>query len=171
MIQQAQSLIEALEANDSEENLDVAIDVIKKYGSYRKAMQQVLKIEFKKKDALLFALLGTEDEDIDNELTLRAKTLINGVEHINAIMWEEAQKRGLIFEDLVKDWSFTNITEDTMAILNQVKPYTDHRQLIINIRRYQTSVEAIKAFKNAIIYKDKNIIALESPIKNLRIKQ
>ena len=91
-----------------------------------------------------------------DETEAEAKRLISGVEAMNTILFDEAHKSGAMFEDLVRDYKFENVTDRSMAILNNVKPYCDVKQLVINIRRYQTSKDAISAFKSAIKQANQN---------------
>ena len=102
-----------------------------------------------------------------DETEAEAKRLIAGVEAMNTILFDEAHKRGVMFEDLVKQYKFENVTE-SMAILNNVKPYYDIKQLVINIRLYQTSVDAIQAFKSAIIaHNNNNNLAIAGNVRKM----
>jgi len=171
MLEQAQQLMDALEVNKNDGNFEIAVDVIKKYGSYRKAMQASIKIEFKKKEAMLIALLGTEDNKQDSADTKEAKRLIHAVESMNTILFTECNKRGLIFEDFILECKFENLRPETKAILDSVRPHYNHKMLVKNIRQYQTSNDAVNAFKLALKFshKDENLIT-NSSINRLRIK-
>jgi len=83
---------------------------------------------------------------------IKAKELINIVESINTKIGEDATRMGEDFVKLVENVKLPGLSEDDKAILDNVKPYSDHKQLILNIRSYQTSVDALKAFKRAIEY-------------------
>lgn len=165
---QANNLMDALEVNKNEENMEAALIVISKYGSYYNAMMQASKIEFKKKEALLFALVG--DEELNNEkdeITKRAKVLIKACEDMETILFNESNSRGIKFEDFIKDCEFNNIKEETKAILNQVKPYCDYKRLIINIRCYQTGLEALNAFKGAIKQSETETLAISGDVQKM----
>lgn len=102
-------------------------------------------------------------EPIIDATTAEAKRLINACETMNTILFDQSNKFGINFEDYVNDYEFTNLQESTKALLSAVKPYTDYKRLIINIRRYQTSIDAENAFKNAIMLEAKNgTLAIEN---------
>lgn len=92
----------------------------------------------------------------DDEITKEAKRLISGIEDMNTLLFDEAHKTGEMFEDFVRGYDFKNVTEKSMAILNNVRPYYDIKELVINIRRYQTSVDTLNAFKQAIKQSNQN---------------
>jgi len=98
---------------------------------------------------------------------IKAKELIQMVESINTKIGEDAKQRGEGFEHLVSVVKLPGVSESDMAILNQVKPYTDHKQLIINIRHYATSLEQLKAFKDAVEYSQ----SYSGAIENSRVKK
>ena len=85
-----------------------------------------------------------------DEITLRAKQLIRWCENANSIVFDNSTKSGRTFEDELKGTKFTNLNDSDLAILNAVRPYCDHKQVTSKIRAYQTSEEAINAFKTAI---------------------
>jgi len=93
---------------------------------------------------------------------IKAKELIGLVESINTKIGKEAIQMGQGFEYLVSIVKLPGVSESDMAILNQVKPYSDHKQLIINIRLYTTSVEQLKAFIRAIEYSNSYVGAIEN---------
>lgn len=106
---------------------------------------------------------------IEDETTKEAKRLIDGCLMMNNILFDEAQKTGDTFDNVLKKYDFKNVTDKSMAILNSVKPYCDIRSLVANIRCYQTTVDAINAFKSAInSYNDG--IAIENKNINKMIK-
>ena len=100
-------------------------------------------------------------QQIDNT-EIKAKELINIVESINTKIGNDAQRMGTDFVELVMGVKLPGLSDSDMAILNQVKPYTDHKQLIINIRAYPTSLECLNAFKRAIEYSGSYTGAIES---------
>ena len=105
---------------------------------------------------------------LEDDTTKEAKRLISGVEAMNTILFDEAHKRGIMFEDLVRDYKFENVTERSMTILNNVKPYCDIKQLVINIRRYQTSNDALNAFKSAIKqYSNNDNLAIARDVRKM----
>ncbi len=171
MIQQAQNLLTALEVNPNEDNLEVAIDVITMYGSYRSAMVQASKIEFKKKEMLLYSLLGDSGPNEDNLLELKAEELIKLAIGMNNAVFDNAKVSGRTFEDELKGTIFKGIAEEDIAILSNVKRHMGLKNLVSNINIGWNGSEQLQAFKNAIIHKDKNILALENPLQNLRIKK
>lgn len=81
---------------------------------------------------------------------LKAKELIKLVEGMNHSIYLESEKGMGTFDDLLEAVSFPTVCEDTKAILSKVKPFYDLKQLIKGINTYQTSVEQIKAFKQAL---------------------
>lgn len=106
-------------------------------------------------------------EQLEDTTTAEAKRLIMACEQMNTILFDECNKRGIPFDDYVRDYEFKNIQDSTKALLSQIKPYCDYKRLIINIRRYQTSKDALNAFKTAILQSGKKNSAM---IENNRVK-
>ena len=92
----------------------------------------------------------------DTSLDDKAKRIIAFTESLNTQIGEEAKAKGQDFVKMVKCVKLPPEYDRTMAVMNHVKPYCDAKELIINIRRYQTSIDAIIAFKRAIIYYENN---------------
>jgi predicted restriction endonuclease len=101
-------------------------------------------------EILSYSNVDKELVQIVDETELKAKEMIAKVEIMNTILFDEAKKTGEMFEDYVRKYHFDNVSDESKAILNSVKPYYDLKSLVINIRRYQTSIDAINAFKSAI---------------------
>lgn len=171
MMEQAQNLLTALEIKPNKDNLEVAIDVITMYGSYRSAMVQASKVEFKKKEMLLYSLLGEDKPSEDNLIGLRAEELIRLAISMNNAVFDNAKASGRTFEDELKGTTFKGIAEEDIAILSNVKRHMGLKNLVSNINIGWNGSEQLQAFKNAIIHKDKSILALENPLKKLRIKK
>ena len=127
------------------------------YGNGMKAIIQVAE-QFKPKPL----------EPIIDATTAEAKRLISACETMNTILFKECNNIGIPFEDYVMDYEFNNLQDSTKALLSAVKPYSDYKRLIINIRRYQTSSDALNAFKQAIIQVGKSEYAM---IENSRVKK
>lgn len=106
-------------------------------------------------------------EPIEDAITAEAKRLITACEQMNTILFNECNKIGIPFDDYVRDYEFKNIQDSTKALLSQIKPYCDYKRLIINIRRYQTSKDALNAFKTAILQSGKKDSAM---IENKRVQ-
>jgi len=87
----------------------------------------------------------------DTELTARAKRIIHFVESLNTQVQEEAAEAGKPFEAMVQGLKLPTKYNKTLAVMELVKPYRNAKELLINIRRYQTSIEAITAFKVATV--------------------
>lgn len=102
-----------------------------------------------------------------DETEIKAKHMIRACEAMNTILFDEAQKRGLFFEEYVKDYEFKNISPESKAILNNIKPYCEYKRLIINIRQYQTSKDAIQAFKSAIKQSERGSVGINHKIKKM----
>jgi len=100
----------------------------------------------------------------------KAKELIALVHSINNQVFEDAKNCGAPFVDLLKIVKFPNVNEDDIAILNQVKPYTDYKQLVAKISCYRTSLEQLTAFKNAIEYSNSYSGAIENATVKKMIK-
>ena len=99
-------------------------------------------------------------EPIIDATTAEAKRLISACETMNTILFKECNNIGVPFEDYVMDYEFNNLQDSTKGLLSAVKPYSDYKRLIVNIRRYQTSSDALNAFKQAIIQVGKNEYAM-----------
>ena len=85
---------------------------------------------------------------------VKAKELIEFVHSMNHTIFENAKMSGRTFEDELKGTKFLGLRDKDKAILNQVKPYCEYKQLISNISCYGTSLEQLKAFKSAVEYSE-----------------
>lgn len=103
----------------------------------------------------LSAIKKVVSAEID-DTEIRANELITLVYSMNATVFENAKASGRTFEDELRGTIFRNI-EDDIAILNNVKPYCEYKQLVNNISCYQTSKEQLKAFKDAIKQKGESL--------------
>jgi len=98
---------------------------------------------------------------------VKAKELIEMCHGINKKVFDDAKMSGRTFDDQMAGTVFKGISDSDMAILNQVKPYTDHKQLFGNINLYATSLEQLRAFKNAVEYSQ----SYSGAIENSRVKK
>ncbi len=98
---------------------------------------------------------------IDN-VEQEAKELIELCEGLNTQIGNDAKRMGEDFKKLVYSAKFPTLDTDKIAILNSVKPYRDFKELILNIRHYQTSNDALNAFMSAIKFVDNSLTAIES---------
>jgi hypothetical protein len=113
------------------------------------------------KPAEILSLSKAEVLDaIIDATTAEAKRLISACETMNTILFKECNNIGVPFEDYVMDYEFNNLQDSTKGLLSAVKPYSDYKRLIVNIRRYQTSSDALNAFKQAIIQVGKSEYAM-----------
>ena len=87
-----------------------------------------------------------------DDVAERAKFLISKVEAINSQISKDAERMGEDFVGLCRKATVSAMTPETKNILDSVKPYRDHKELIINIHHYQTSKIAQEAFEYAIRY-------------------
>ena len=106
-----------------------------------------------------------------NHAKSKAEKLISGVETMNTVLWSEAKDLKRVFEDYVRMYEFENVCDETKAILNNVAPHYSIAELTINIRKYQTGVDAVNAFERAIEQIDKSDVQIGNPIERLRIKR
>jgi len=90
-----------------------------------------------------------------DRLEVEAKKLISLVHTMNATIFDNATKSGRTFIDELNGTKFKGIDSE-IAILNQVKPYSDYKLLVGNISCYLTSLDQLNAFKKALTPKDKN---------------
>ena len=168
----AKELMTALEVTHTEGNFEIALEVINKYGTYKRALQATIGIEFKKKEALLIALLGDEDTESKDEHTDEAKRLINLVRAINEQVFKDSQKMQTQFSDLIKVIKLdAMIDSDDLAVLNTVKPYKEAKQLITDINAYQDGNIQLQAFIDALKYTPSDAIQIANTIQGLRIKR
>ena len=91
-----------------------------------------------------------------------AKELIELCEGLNTQIRKDAERMGEDFKKLVYSAKFPKLDTDKIAILNSVKPYRDFKELIINIRHFQTANDALNAFMSAIKFVDNSLTAIES---------
>lgn len=107
-----------------------------------------------------------------NHTKSKAEKLISGVETMNTVLWNEAKDLKRVFEDYVRMYEFENVCDETKAILNNVAPHYSIAELTINIRKYQTGVDAVDAFQRAIERTDKSsAVQIGNPIERLRINK
>jgi len=99
---------------------------------------------------------------INNNVEQEAKELIALCEGLNTQIGNDAKRMGEDFVKLVKSAKFPTLDNDKIVVLNNVKPYSDFRDLIIHIRHYQTAQDSLEAFKRAILYVDESLVAIES---------
>lgn len=106
-----------------------------------------------------------------DEITDRAKRLIQFTETQNTNLRELAEAQGTDFNQLVMDIIPKDKYKRSFEVMDLVKPYYDAKQLIINIRLYQTSIDTLNAFKQAITKHDNGEVNLmiASPKKKLII--
>ena len=125
------------------------------------------------KPAEILSLTNIKKEAIleVNETELKAKELILWCETANSTIFDNAKKSGRTFEDELKGTKFISLSDSDMSVLNQVKPYMSHKELINNIRVYQTSKDTLSAFMDALKYEVPDSQMITNPIQNLRIKR
>lgn len=104
----------------------------------------------------------------DTKTELKAKELIELVEGINTSVSNTTIGKGIDFAKYVRENIRLTISEDDIAILDRVKPYINHKELIINIRRYPTAKDSLDAFIYAIKY---NNIDTSNLIADKRVKK
>jgi len=98
----------------------------------------------------------------------KAKELILLVESLNRQIGEDAKRMGQDFVKLVNSVQLPTISQEDICILDNVKPYFNHKSLIININHYPTSLEALRAFKTAIEREESKMLLLtNSKVLNL----
>ena len=107
-----------------------------------------------------------------DETEQKAKHLITAVEQMNSILCTEAHAKDMTLDDYVRDYEFTTVCDETMTILNNVKPHYNLRELVKKIRQYQTSIDTLSAFKQAIKQHEGGQTMIENKsIKQLQIKK
>lgn len=116
--------------------------------------------EYKRKDPVL----------AEDDTTKEAKRLIDIARAMNESVYQEHIKTGVPFSDLLEVANFVSVSKDDIAIMDQVKPYYSYKTLIANINHYQTTLDALNAFKDAILFSPGNSIENKS-INRLRIKK
>lgn len=175
---EATSLMEALEIKDKDTNFEIALEVINKYGSYKKALQATIGIDFKKKEALLIALLGTEENELTESYRDKAEELISNVESIRDKVYEDSARLNIQFSDLVRNIKIADITIDgkkisleDIKILDMINPYRSHKNLIESINCYQDGNVKLKAFIDAIKHSGKGSNLITKQIKQLGAKR
>ncbi len=168
----AKYLMDALGVMESDGNFEIALEVINKYGTYKKALQATINIEYKKKEELLIALLGDEEEEDLNEHTKEAKRLINLTREINHKVYIDHERLLIPFDDLMKQIKLGEmISERDLSILSAVKPYRDAKQLVGEINLYADGEIQLQAFIEALKFAPTDLVQIANPLKNLRIKR
>lgn len=168
---EAKELMTALEVTHTEGNFEISLEVINKYGTYKRALQATIGIEFKKKEALLIALLGDEETEDTDKHTKEAKRLINLAREINHKVFIDHERLVIPFDDLIRQIKLdAMINENDLTILNTVKPHRNAKLLISNINTYQDGNIQLQAFIDALKYQPIDAIQIANPLQNLRIK-
>jgi len=90
---------------------------------------------------------------VHKDLTeVKAKELILFCETANTQIGEYCIAKGIDFVEHVRNNVRLKLSDEDIAILNQVKSHQDHKQLIIKIRQFPNSLEQLNAFKRAVEY-------------------
>ena len=168
----ATNLLKSLEIVNIDGNFEIALEVINKYGTYKKALQATIGIEYKKKEELLIALLGDEEEEDLNEHNSEARRLINLVRGINDKVFQDSEKMSKTFSDLMNVIILdAMIDKRDLAILHTVKPHRDAKLLICEINTYADGEIQLQAFIDALKFTPTDAIQIANPLEKLRIKR
>ena len=98
----------------------------------------------------------------------QAKQVINLVRSMNEAVFNNAKATGRTFDAELKITAFPTVSNEDIAILNNVKPYYEYKSLVTNINHYSTAKECLEAFKMAISRKD-NIALSNQVTQRLKI--
>ena len=168
----AKELMTALEVNKTDTNFEIALEVINKYGSYKRALQATIGIEFKKKESLLITLLGSEEAESKDANKDEAKRLIVLVMSINDQVFKDSQRMSIQFDELVSKLNLEKmISSEDLAVLNQVRPHCNAKLLIRGISHYPNGAMQISAFIDALKYKPSDLVQIANPLEKLRIRR
>jgi len=169
---EAKELMTALEVSETDGNFEIALEVINKYGTYKRALQATIGIEFKKKEALLIALLGDEETESKDEHNSEARRLIDLVREINHKVFQDSEKMSIPFSDLMNKISLKQmISESDLAILSTVKPHREAKLLISEINTYTDGNIQLQAFIDALRFTPSDAIQIANVTERLRIKK
>ena len=127
---------------------------------FRQAVKTMLKLRIfatlpKPAEILQYSNIKEVLENKPDRTKEKAKELIALMEATNTNLGEQAKAKGEDFVKLVKYGIKLTLPKEDIAILDMVKPYNNHKDLIIKIRHYQTSADSLNAFVNAIKYFDR----------------
>jgi len=126
------------------------------------------------KPAEILSLSNVKKVDVVeiDEIELKAKELIELVQSMNGTIYQKHIESGIRFDDLLESVKFPSVDDETIAILNSVKPYCSLKGLIGGINRFQTSKDTLNAFIQAIKQNQRGeSLTIENPIERLRIKR
>ncbi len=132
MMHQVRQLLDALGAGTHDDNVQVAMDVLDRFGSYRNAMLEASKIDFKKKDELLFALL----EEVELDYTADVKRISALMHTINRTAVVESEKTGNDYYKLLSNIDIKKtfgLSDMDVFVLNAV----GGRKVIMKVNRYE----------------------------------
>lgn len=150
---QARELLASLEANDTESNLEAALEVIDIYGTCRNAMIQAVKINYKRKDELLYALLGNKAEVDVSPVVKKISTKMHG---INRRISDDAEAKGEDYFKLLKAakikesfdlddlevWVLNDIGgRETISKVNYFEPNSLNTKIENSVKKYYNRVE------------------------------
>jgi len=85
-----------------------------------------------------------------DETELKAKELIDLVHGMDYAIEQKHSETSIDYNTLLNDVKFPTLSDEDKAILNNVAPHYGLKVLIANIRTYQTTKDALNAFKQAI---------------------
>lgn len=124
--------------------------------AYLSGMDRIIKV------AEMFKPIEKTDEVEDN-----AKRLIGMVYAMSDNIYKKHSETSISFDILLQAASFPNVSDEDIAILNNVAPHFNHKRLIGNISTYQNSLEQLQAFKNALNKKGENVSIENKKVQNL----
>ena len=104
-----------------------------------------------------------------DENEIKAKELILLVKGMNNSVFRDSEKYELTFDELLKVVEFPAVSDEDKAVLNAVKPFCELKSLIKGINTYSTSLETLRAFKQAI--SQPSVTQLNNPVEKLRIRK
>lgn len=108
----------------------------------------------------------------DDSVTIKAKELILWCETVNSTVYDNSKKSGRTFENEMKGTKFPNLSSFDSTVLNSVNPFCNLSNLVVGIRTYQTSADALSAFKQALSVNENESLQITGDVmKRLRIKR
>lgn len=163
------SIFESLKINDNTFNRQIIRDKIEHirdeqlqdfYGKLFDASHQYLNgIDRVAKVAETFKPTQQVDQD-----EIKAKELIELVQGMNGTIYKDHIRTGINFDTLLDDAKFPTVSDEDIAILNQVRPHFNLKLLIGNINGYDNGSEQLQAFKRAVGQSSKESLAIDNKI-------
>ncbi|NOQ31082.1 MAG: hypothetical protein GQ570_08180 [Helicobacteraceae bacterium] len=162
---QAEYLLEGLNIKNSD-LIDEALDVVNIYGSYKDALKEATKIEFKSGTQILFTLLE-KSEKSSEELILKAKAIVTLMHDIKSVVSKESISLNKSEKDVIKKLNLREsfkLSQEQIYVFNEIggrefilnilfqEPNSLEQKVVVALEKYrvQSKLESVPSLSNVI---------------------